>query len=380
MSKKYDRIFQEGTSRRIVGYREFLNKWRYRKKQALLSYLCSPVISHLQSSSTFRFSNEGIALAWAEVLNRLGYEVDIINWDDTDSRPANNYDLVIVHGGKNYESLVKKLEPNYKLIYFSTGSYWKFNNQAEEQRLKDFQRRHKITPKPDRYIYDSEEEVNYAASGIIALGDPSMMDTFPKDLRVITINNASYPDDHFDKAPKDYSQAKNNFLFFAGSGNIHKGLDLLIDSFKDLDQHLYIVTVPDKQVLSVFKQELSLPNIHLTGDVNMRTQEFYEIMDKCAFVVLPSCSEGQAGSVVEAMNQGLIPIVSKETRLDCRNYGAVLKSNSIACIKQTVRKFAALEPAEVEKLARLTRQTAIKDHNPDKFRKDLKQAIESILK
>jgi len=363
----------------VYSYREFLGLFRRGKKRALLSYLAQPVIDSMSGKEITRFSNSGIVISWARVLNELGYIVDVINWDDRNFKPVRPYDLVIFHGGKNFEKIYKNLHGKPKIIHFLTGSYWKFNNEGEDRRRADFKRRHGIETPRDRYIYANEDPVNRAADLIIVLGDPSMKQTYKQYDNVTTINNASYPDEHFDKVNKDYSKARNNFLFFAGSGNIHKGLDLLIDAFKNLEEHLYIVTVPDKQVLDTFKKELNLPNIHLIGQVNMRDPKFYEIMDKCAFVILPSCSEGQAGSVVEAMNQGLIPIVSKETRLDTRGYGVILAGNTIPCIKKTVNKLSRMTADDVNKMSIRTRKIAVKQHSPEKFRDNLKTAVLQII-
>lgn len=365
--------------KRIFGYKQYLPRLRWQRKRALLDYLPQPVLDKLNGAQINRFSNSGIAVSWARVLNELGYVVDVVDWQDKKFRPETGYDLVVFHGGKNFTNIYPKRIGDPAVIYFSSGSYWKFNNQAEDARIKDFERRHKTKAARDRYIFDSEEAVNRAADGIIVLGDSSMKDTYPKRFKVLTINNASFPDDHFDSITKDYSKVRKCFLFFAGSGNIHKGLDLLIDAFKDLDEHLYIVTVPDKDVLKVFKKELKLPNIHLVGQVNMRDPKFYEVMDKCAFVILPSCSEGMAGSVVEAMNQGLIPIVSKETRLDARKYGLVLKDNQIETIKKAVSQMSTLEMEKVEKMAKRARGVAQKNHSPEKFRRDLRKQIREIL-
>ncbi len=362
---------------RIFGYKTWLK--RPPKKRALLAYLPHTVIAELRGQPTVRFSNEGIGRSWARVLNELDYEVDIISWDDATFTPEKDYELVVFHGGKNFQNIYPNLLGKPKIIHWLTGSYWKFNNEQEDKRRTNFKKRHGVEVPRDRYIEASEDPVNEAADSIIVLGDPSMSETYPPNLKVITVNNASYPDNHFEKMKKNFVDARHNFLFFAGAGNIHKGLDLAIDAFKELDEHLYIVTVLDEQVLSVFKHELNLPNIHLIGEVNMRTPEFYEVMDKCAFVILPSCSEGQAGSVVECMNQGLIPIVSKETRLDTRECGKVLSDCSILTIQKTVRHMAKLTPKQVAVLSQKTRQTAMRHHSPEYFRKELNKAILYII-
>ena len=47
------------------------------------------------------------------------------------------------------------------------------------------------------------------------------------------------------------------------------------------------------------------PNIHPVGWVTVNGSEYNELVRKCAFVILPSCSEGQSGSVVQCMYSGL---------------------------------------------------------------------------
>jgi len=362
----------------IKSYHKFAK--RKPAKRALLSYLTAPVLADMRGEKIVRFSNHGLAITWVRVLNELGYELDIIDWDNIEFDPTHSYDLVVLHGAKNEKNLLPKLKHKAVVIHFLTGSYWRYNNAQEDQRRSDFKNRHGVLVARDRFIETSEDTVNEAAKGIIVLGNKSMRETYPASYPIIkTMNNASYPDDHFKSVPKNYAEARGNFLFFAGSGNVHKGLDLVIESFAGLKENLYVVTVLDKEVMDVFAKQLKRPNIHLIGDVNMRTSEFYEIMDTCAFSILPSCSEGQAGSMIECMNQGLIPIVSKETRLDPGKNGVVLKDNTIATIRETVTSLSALSKYNVAKRSKAVHKLAQKKHSPDYVRKQLKRAVRSIL-
>lgn len=360
----------------ILNYNQALTQIKP-KKRALLSYLVQPILDELEGRKTVRFSSDGIVLSWAKTLNGLGYSVDIINWDDVQFEPNVSYDLLVFHGALNFEHLKKFEKLFHYIIYFSTGSYWKFHNKQENQRFLDFYKRHGVKLTRDRYINVPEEEAYKFADAIIALGDPSMADTYPFD-NTLTINNGSYPDNHYDNVQKDYKSSRNNFLYFAGSGNIHKGLDLLIDSFKDLKEHLYIVSKLDKKVIDIFAREIQQPNIHVVGEVNMRTKEFYDAMDICAFAILPSCSEGQAGSIVECMNQGLIPIVSKETRLNAKNYGAVLEASNIPEIKKCVRSMAQIPEYKLANMSHKVRSVAIKEHSVEHFTRTLEKHIKTV--
>lgn len=379
LNKRFIIIDRSCGQLRLYDYRFYIHK-PWAKYRALLCLLPEPVLEDLQGKKIIRFSNSGFGLAWARILNELGYVLDIISWDDSDFIPKHNYDLVVFHGAKTFPNVYQNLNKKPKIIHFLSGSYWKFNNSQEDQRIKAFENRHKTKLPRDRYITIPEEPVNEVSEGIVVLGNHSVAKTYPSNMRVLTINNASYPDSHFDSVEKDYEKARKNFLYFAGGGNIHKGLDLTIEAFAELvDEHLYIVTVPEKKFLSVYKKELKRPNIHLVGEVTMRNEQFYEVMDKCAYVILPSCSEGQAGSVVEAMNQGLIPIVSKETHLDVDDFGRILTRNSISTIRKTVQNMSNLSPSKVGKMANKSRGAAIAKHNPYAFRKKLKAHIKYLL-
>jgi len=92
----------------------------------------------------------------------------------------------------------------------------------------------------DRWIQDCEEYANESADGIICLGNIVARDSYSKFPLVINLNNAAYHDTRYERTKKDFNRGRNNFLFFSGSGNVHKGLDLLLEAFSQLPAHLYI--------------------------------------------------------------------------------------------------------------------------------------------
>ena len=152
------RIDRNG-SVRIYDYKKYLHKSNRKPKKALVSYLVNPVIDELSGIQTSLFSNNGAGRTIPKLLNELGYTVDVINWDDT--RPiTGKYDLVIFHGGKNFDQIKKLKTNNNKLVYYSTGSYWRYHNDEEQKRLDYFEKRHNKKYKLDREIQDAEEQAN----------------------------------------------------------------------------------------------------------------------------------------------------------------------------------------------------------------------------
>ena len=350
-------------------------------KKALMSYLPEPLREELAGEDTIHFSNAGIARSWAKSLNQLGYSVDVISWDDREFKPKAHYDLFVGHGGVNYQRIHSLLPTNTPAIYFSTGSYWKFHNKQESLRHTNFFIRHGVNLPPDREITFSEEYANTHCNGIICLGNKLCADTYSKFDNVHNLDIGCYPVDGYKKRTLEHvAETRFNFLFLAGGGNIHKGLDLVLDQFRNLpDYHLYIVTLLDKEFETTYADVLSMPNVHNLGFLNMRSPEYNAVMQKCCFLVFPSCSEGSPGSVVESMAQGIIPIVSLESHIDVEGFGFMLPNVQPELIEKTLVKAAQLPLSRLQKMSELARKTAVGRHSPEQFEANLKKAILSIL-
>lgn len=330
---------------RVFNYRQYLQNPT--GKRALVSYLVNPVIEELSGVSTELFSNSGAGRTIPKVLNQLGYAVDVINWDDTNDLEG-EYDLVIYHGGKNFNNIKKLKKPNTKLVYYSTGSYWQFHNDEEKKRFKYFEKRHHTTMKMDREIKDSEEEANSVADAIIALGNKDAAKTYSKFQNVYNLEGASMPIIRPRQiiAPTD---DKISFLFLAGPGNIHKGLDIVLDAWQKLPKNyeLHIITYLDDDFTKFYQKELyELVNIHTHGYMPQRSERFYEIINQCQYSILLSCSEGSPGSVIESIHQGLIPVVSKASHVDLPKAGIVIDPVSVENVLSELSKLSVNNTVE----------------------------------
>lgn len=363
----------------IYDYELFLKDSKSKpRKKALVSYLTSPFS---KSNEKIRFSNNGIALSVPQALNELGYSVDIVDWDNMEFIPKIKYDLFFGHTGKNFKNIYHHLYKNTVVICFSPGDYWEFANSQEKKRFFNLSVRHNETIPFDRYHFDYElEEFSYkVANGIICLGDESVLEPYSKFPLVLNLNNASFQDDHYNKKNRKFDEVSNNFLFFGGGGNVHKGLDLLLDAFAESDKHLYICTILEPEFKRLFRNELKRPNVHYEGWVKQRSKKFYQIMENCAFIIFPSCSEGSAGSVVECMNQGLIPIVSRETRIDVSDFGVFLNDCTVEEIVKIINDVSNKPLSWLKEKSKLTRMAAITEYSEEKFLKNMKASILRIV-
>lgn len=371
------RNIQNSNGQPVLNYSEYLTSRT--RGTALLSYLPDPVRDQLAGKAENEFSNRGIARTIPRALNELGYTVDIVSWDDKTFSSEKSYDLLIQHGGINYQDLRPFVKNGGKIIYFSSGSYWRYHNAAEKKRFANFAKRHGFRPSYDRLINYPEEKANCEANGIIAIGNDGVRKTYSKFKNVYSLNLGCYPDAEKRASKKKPASAKDSFLFFGGGGAIHKGLDLTIEAFADLPQHLYIVAHIEEEVRGVYKELLERMNIHYVGPVDFRSEKYYEVMDKCSFAVLPSCSEGQPGSMVECLNEGLVPIVTPDVHLDIDKFGFLLPTASIDKIREAVSLAAKLPLAEVARRSEMARQAALNKHSPEKFLQEFEKLVAKIV-
>jgi glycosyltransferase involved in cell wall biosynthesis len=351
-----------------------------KKKRALLSYLTAP----LQLPKDYRgaFSNAGIVRSWVQVLEEMGYLVDVVDWDTTEFEPAQPYDLFVGHGGRNWSHITAQLPPDCIKVYFSTGSPWERHNWAEASRFDDLQLRRLVRLPGDRQITAEETTAYHEADGIIVLGNRAAATEFtdyPFVKAAHAVDCGVYPDDHFDPAKKDYGAGRNRFLFFSGIGNMHKGLDLLLEAFAGmLEAELFIATNVEPEFAKVYARELALPNVHVEGWVELKGRRFYELVDTCDWVVLPSCSEGQPGSVLECMNQGLVPIVTKACHLDIGEDGRLIEFPTPLSIRADIRTVMEWPEDAIARAASRVWEMARVRHSPEAFRKGLLSAVEEI--
>jgi glycosyltransferase involved in cell wall biosynthesis len=348
--------------------------------RALVAYLVHPFSISRTEPSFYRHINVWHAQAIVRVLNKLGYVVDVVDYQDNSFNPHRHYDLFIGHGGINFWKISRCLSAQTVKIYFSTGCYWKFHNKAELNRFASLRKRRGLRLPLDRFIYDSEEKAIRTADGIIGLGNKHTRESYEGFSPVIMLPTTTVADEHLMDLGKDFENGRHHFLYYAGLGCVHKGLDLLLEAFSKLDEHLWICCKLEKSFAKAYLDELlNRSNIHTVGWIEPRSPTFYQIMNICNFAVLPSCSEGGAQSVVECMNQGVIPIVTTECGLSIDGYGYILRPCTTERIIEMIKELSSLSPSKCEELSLKTKNAATTTFSEEMFLQGFERALLSIL-
>jgi hypothetical protein len=168
---------------------------------------------------------------------------------------------------------------------------------------------------------------------------------------IYPINNYGFTEIRFVHGAKDFTNARTQFLFLASGSQMQKGLDLLLEIFpRHPDLHLYICSSfrHDSEFCACYHRELfETANVHPIGWITVTGPRFYELVERCAYVILPSCSEGQAGSVVHCMAAGLLPLVTREAGIDTKDFGITFADDSLETIDKVVDEVARLPEQRV---------------------------------
>jgi len=358
----------------VVELKTNLNK----KGSVLLSYMTSPFLTDsydLTKTHTNYWECHEIARLFLE----KGYDVDVINWNNFSFKPKKRYNIIVdIH--KNIERLAPLLGDNCKKIFHITGAHWLYMNNAEYQRLNNLKERRKIVLYPRRNVIPSLniENCDYATF----LGNKFTADTYlysGKKLINIPISTTIT----IDFPQKNFEECKKNFVWFGGSGLIHKGLDLALEAFKDMpDLNLYVCGPINKEpdFEKAFYNELyKTKNIKTIGWAEYGGDKFLEITKKCAFLIYPSCSEGGGGSVIAAMHAGLIPIISYESSVDVYDFGVLLNKSDKKCIKEAARIFSQKNTKEIELMSKKSWDHARKNFTRNEFSKKFTNFLDNFI-
>ena len=116
-----------------------------------------------------------------------------------------------------------------------------------------------------------------------------------------------------------------------------------------------------------YKELYLLPNIKTLGFTDVRSEQFQAIIENTCALIYPSCSEGQAGSVITCLHAGLIPIISYESGVDVEDFGIILKKNSVDEIINSIRDISQKPEMELQQMSKNAWQYARTRHTHEKF-------------
>ena len=289
-----------------------VNNAKY-KKRCLLIYIVDPFI---EKAFPERHQNLWQAKEMARIIGTRGYVVDVVDYMNRNAKLKFNYDMVVGLIPRGIDIYTKHMNPGCLRIAYLTSMNLAITTGNEKIRLDELKQRRGIELSPRRgssTVIGKEIEQFDGAWYIGNKYNFHSYDCFkmPPSFRIV---NSGYA---FDWAKENIERDSKSFVFFASLGQVHKGLDLLLELFSQhlKDYTLYVCSgyEQEEDFYQEYHKELyETSNIIPMGFVDIESETFREISYKCTFAILPSCAESCAGSILTAMSAGMIPIVSKE--------------------------------------------------------------------
>jgi hypothetical protein len=360
-----------------------------KKGVILLSFITGPFTRAPKEYFTDPHSHYWVCAEIARLFLERGYDVDVIDAFNEHFIPKKNYTACIdLH--HNLERLSLLLPQNCIKVMHIASSEPNFQNNAEQNRMKELLRRRNETTTMQRV--DAVSNNPKYADFLEGYGNETVHGTYSAfgkkiiPIHVPVMKTYDFP------INKDFKNTRKHFLWFGGGGSILKGLDLVVEVFsKTPDMRLTMIgpACYEKDFEKIYAKELNLPNITRyprpkftkNGEIQIGDKKLTEILDQCVAIVYPSASEGTSGSVLQAIHSGLIPIVSKETGINAEEAGGItLTSCSLSEIETAIKKVSEMSPEEIQKRAKMAWDYARKYHTKENFSKEYSSFIDTILK
>lgn len=284
----------------------------------------------------------------AEYLKKLGYVVHVYDYNNLDVDLTYNYELFIGHN-YSFNLIASKLSNKCKKILLTTGSSPQFDNSALEIRQTDLNFRLGTNEK----FYDPIKNINYVelnlnlADVLFMIGNKTISDTWMLDnkKKIFYYNNVN-------KIPFRKKKGRtNNFIYLSSVGQLRRGFDLIVDTFKNRSEVIYICgSYEDESIFKYYSKLIkTCPNIKLMGYVDQTGNQFLEMINHCDFAILPSCSEGQSGSILTLMSYGLIPVITDQVGFfNYESYGLKIENLSLKTVNDIVDLCVKLSDKELE--------------------------------
>lgn len=308
-----------------------------------------------------------------EVFNLLGYNVYLQDFKSKKRLPGHINPDIVIGLEPNFNRACENW-PNAKKVYFATGAYWEHANK-QIKAMTDYINR-KYGGNITYHRLTKPHNASQLADHILQIGSSYTIKTYPKELQnKITCIDQSSTASSFQK---QYA-LENHFFFMGSSGNVLKGVSLLIEYFRDHpDLTLHWVGPIEDDFFEAMEEQIT-PNIKTYGFLNVISNQMREVVSKCNFVIYPSGTEGCPGAVINSMKMGLIPIVTPWAAFDgIEEVGFVMDDWTIESMTKGIEWALSKDMGDIEKLSLRSQQIVSEKFNLDRFESQLYEYISRL--
>ena len=352
---------------------------------ALLSYLAEPASWRGGDSRLRGHTNKWESREFAHALRDLGWVTDVIDFNQAGWKPQQDYDVVIALDAELIP-LREAANPSLALLHM-TGAAPAFQNGAEIGRIDELARRRGVVCTPRRLVPDpaAAQLAQETADACSLVGNEWTLSTYPAEVREkTTLLDVTASSSRRVKRAGEMIPSSPEFLWFFGSGAVHKGLDRVLEVFAaepGLTLHVVGNIADEQDFLDAYQHELNeLPNIHLHGIVEPTSREFSKLTDRCIAFVAPSCSESMSTACATLLQVGLYPVVSRETGISLPDgAGIYLEQSSNREIREAVLRVAGAPHAQLERELEAIQSDALNRYSRASFATNIRNYLTNTL-
>jgi glycosyltransferase involved in cell wall biosynthesis len=325
-------------------------------------------------------SNAQEARAIAAVLDELGFAVDICHYTTNRKIDYPSYTLLFGFGVPFENSFDERFE--LKRIYYATGAHVFHQNHSEIRRVSEVNIKNGTRLLPKRVVPWTWSKSTALSDLLIVVGNNWTKATYSRFTKnpIVTINVTALTNEKSVSIQRNIANTKTNFVWFGSTGSIHKGLDLCVEIFSTRPNiDLHICGPRESDFFEAFESKLRSKNIHFHGFVDVSSDKFLEIVSKCSFAILPTCSEGQATSLLTMMAAGVIPIATIYSGIDLDNTGVIINGLNEDGVNCAIDVALTFSNEQIYSKSEEVKRIVASSHTIDSYRNSLKEILKKTL-
>lgn len=363
LKKNKRKIFPRETLKAIynIGYNPILSS----QKRVLFSYDISALVVHNSKWISLGNTHSQEFICIINCLVKKGFIIDAIDFANPPKCVDSNYNVVIGLG--ETWRLASKQNPQAIKILYLTENTPDFSYKREKERIEYLKERHGISFPIQRSGKFFQKEDFEKINGIMCMCGEYIRQDLPK-IPIWFFSPTGLYNSNFSISSDLQLRSVKHYIWFGSTGIIHKGLDILLDAFsRHQDLILHVCGCKKSDIHKI--RNLIPPNFIFHGFVKVDTDDFLSLMRKCSFVILPSCSEAMATSVLTCMNHGLIPIVTKEIFINFIGVvgGEILEDYRVETVEKVIVKWSNKEDTFIRMQMNNIYEYMHSFHNINKF-------------
>jgi glycosyltransferase involved in cell wall biosynthesis len=238
-----------------------------------------------------------------------------------------------------------------------------------------------------------------AADAVLVVGNRFTLETFsPDDRRKVRLLNYA-PDDRQRPVgpappplvrsragvagPETTQPCPNSVCYVATHCDLRKGFMDVLETWSGLgcgEATLHVlgaIRQPWDRLLADHRPA----NIHYHGFVNSKEPAYAEVMRTCRFAYLPTYSEGQVGTLLEAIQQGCVPITTRASGLDeaVLEHCVLVEARDVEGQRQAIREAVSWSDDRFRATSARLRELLAERHTWSRFETSVAAVIDEVM-